>query len=232
MDEIPESLAEFFAGLIIFSIAAVMLYSNLIGPIQTNDQAQRIAQADKGVTYSNTISTGSDVHDQKIGRIPGIDPASGYDKNDSGSSRMYFRPEQFVMLPAVDTDASINPNVIAGKRTIAVATSYNRPSLNSNPLDRWGWRIGVDGLPYFLSYTMSVDSISNKQLTYNSIPVSGIMAALNPLRGISNPAFGSQANGNNIAYGGFNLTIDSSVDSTTKKKSNSVIFVAGRVPSK
>lgn len=232
MDEIPESLAEFFAGLIIFAVAGVMLYTNLIGPIQSNDAAQRIAQVDKGVTYSNTISTGSDVHDQKIGRIPGIDPVSGYDKNDSGSSRMYFRPEQFVMLPAVDTDVSGNPNVAIGKRTIAVSTSYNKTGGSSNPLDRWGWAIGVDSLPYYLSYTNSLDSISNKQLTYNSIPVSGVTAALTPLRGISNPAFGSQANGNNIGYGGFNLTIDSSVDNTTKKKSNSVIFVAGRVPSK
>jgi hypothetical protein len=232
VDEIPESLAEFFAGLIIFVVAGVMLYTNLIGPIRANDAAQRIAQVNKSVTYSNTISTGSDAHDQKVGRIPGIDINNGYDKNDSGSSRMYFRPEQFVMLPAVDTDSSANPNVVAGKRTIAVSTSYNKTSPSSNPLDRWGWTIGVDSFQYFLSYTNSLNSISNKQLTYSSIPVSGVMTALTPLRGISNPAFGTQANGNNIAYGGFNLTIDSSVDNTTKKKSNSVILVAGRVPSK
>lgn len=232
MGDIFESFAEFFAGLVIFTVAGVLLYSSLLEPAISSEEAQRIAQLDKGVTYTNTINSGSDVHDQKIGRIPGIDPISGYDKNDSGSSRMYFRPEQFIMLPAVDTDISANPNVVFGKRTIAVSSSFYRDSRSSNALESWGWSVGVDSFPYYLNYTNTIDSLANKQITFNSIPTGGILSTLNSLRGLSSPTFGTQASGSNQSYGGFNLTIDSSIDAITKKKSNSVIFVAGRVPSK
>lgn len=229
---IQEDFLEIFAAFIVLAIVVGMIGNNIFTPETSVADIKKLAQEDKSITFSTTLNKASDIHDQKIGRIPGIDPTSGYDANDSGLSRMYFRPEQFVMLAAVDTDVSNSPNIAEGRRTVAVSTTYNPPSKSSNTLEPWGWHIGVDPFPYYLNYQNGMDTLSNKQLTYNSIPNSGLLAQIRSRVLFPNPAFGIQVNGSTLPYGGFNLTVDSSIDPVTKKKSNSVIFVAGRVPSK
>ena len=230
--DILEAYAELLAGLILLLASVTLLFSNIIEPAFEQIEINYEARADKAVTFTTSLNEGLGIHDQKVGRTPGVDPANGYDRNDSGMSRMYFRAEQFIMLPAVDTDVSSNPNVSLGTRRNVVSGAYDVVGTTRSSLEHRGLVIGRDSFLLTRDYTITRNSLYDKQITYDSINSNGLLNQLRSLAVYSNTSFGTQAEGNSVPYGGFNLTVDSTIDPVSKKKSNSVIFVTGRVPSK
>lgn len=231
--DILDGYVEIFAGLILFLASIYLLQSNIIDPAFEQIEINYNARADKAVTFTTSLNEAQGVHDQYVGRTPGVDPGEGiFSDKDSGLSRMYFRPEQFVLLPAVDTDISSNPNVAIGTRRNTVSRNYDVVGTRVNSAEHRGLVIGQDNFVLEKDYAITRDSLYNKQETYDSINSDGVLQKLRNLAVYSNTAFGSQAINRPTYYGGFNITVDSAVHPSSKKESNSIIFVTGRVPSK
>lgn len=230
--DIIEAYVEVLAGLILLMISIVLLFDQVIDPAFEQIQINYNARADKAATFSTSLHDGTGVHDQKVGRTPGVDPVSGYDRNDSGMSRMYFRAEQFIMLPAVDTDVSSNPNVPLSVRRNTISGEYDLIGTNKSSLEHRGLIIGQDNFKLQRDYVITRDSLYDKQITYDSINYPGLLNQLKSYSVYPSVQFGTQIRGNSIPHGGFNITVDSKIDPISKKKSNSVIFVTGRVPTK
>lgn len=230
--DILEAYTEILAGLILLLASIFLLYGNIIDPAFEQIEINYNARADKAATFTMSLNEGLGVHDQKVGRIPGVDPAGGYTSKDSGMSRMYFRPEQFVMLPAVDTDISSNPNLPLTIRRNVVSTNYDIVGTAKSSLEHRGLMIGKDNFALSHDYVITRESLYDKQVTYDTINYPGLLGQLKGLAVFSSPSFGTQSTGNSVPHGGFNITVDSTIDPISKKKSNSVIFVTGRVPTK
>ena len=231
--DIIDGYMEIFAGLILLLASIVLIYDNIIDPAYEQIEINMTARADKAVTFTNSLDEALGVHDQHVGRTPGVDPAQGYDRNDSGMSRMYFRPEQFVLLPAVDTDISSNPNVPLGSRRNAVSETYDIVGTAQNSAEHRGLIIGQDQFRLERDYLINRTSLYDRQYTYGSFQNQGLLDELRDLAVYSSTGFGTQVQGKQpMAYGGFNITVDSTIDPISGKHSNSVIFVTGRVPSK
>lgn len=230
--DILEAYTEIFAGLILLAVSIIILFSNIIDPAFEQIEINYNARADKAATFTTSLNEGLGVHDQKVGRTPGIDPPTGYDKNDSGMSRMYFRPEQFIMLPAVDTDISSNPNLPLNVRRNTVSETYDLIGTANSSLEHRGLIIGRDSFKMQLDYMINRDALYDKQITYDSINYPGLFTQIKSLAVFSSLNFGTQDRGKSIPHGGFNITVDSTIDPVSKKKSNSIIFVTGRVPTK
>lgn len=231
--DILEAYTEIFAGLILFLASLVLLFDNIIDPAFEQIEINYSARADKAATYSVSLNEGLGVHDQAVGRTPGIDPPVGvFDERDSGMSRMYFRPEQFVMLPAVDTDVSSNPNIPLEVRRNIVSSSYDIKGTAISLVERRGLKIGLDPSMINFDYTINRDSLYDKQITYNSIDYPGLINQLRSLAVYPKTSYGTRTHYEQQLYGGFNITVDSSIHPSSGKLSNSVIFVTGRVPTK
>lgn len=237
--DIIKGYTEIFAGLIILLASITLLFDNIIDPAYEQIEINYNARADKAATFTMSLNEGLGVHDQYVGRIPGVDPVVGYDERDSGLSRMYFRPEQFVMLPAVDTDISSNPNVPINVRRNIVSDTYDIRGTDVgilNSVERKGLTIGVDPAIASLEYVINRDSLYNKSITYNSINANNLYSVLSSNKGYAKVEYGSQdpdkCPGTCMHYGGYNITVDSAIHPSSGKKSNSVIFVKGRVPTK
>lgn len=230
--DIVEAYAEVLAGLVILALSVFLLFGQIIEPAYEQITINQTARADKAATFTVSINEGLGVHDQKVGRIPGIDPEQGFNRNDSGLSRMYFRPEQFIMLPAVDTDISSNANVPLTTRRNVISKDFVKVGTNLSPIEQHGFNIGLDSFDFERDYTINRESLSDKQITYNSINDNGTTSKVKGLAVYPSTQFGTQVEGKGYQHGGFNLTIDSTIDPVSKKISNSVIFVSGRVPSK
>lgn len=232
--DILEAFGELFAGLIIFSISFFVIMDFMIDPAFEQIEINYNARADKAATFTTSINEGLGIHDQKVGRTPGVDPDSGYTRNDSGSSRMYFRSEQFVMLPAVDTDIASNPNVDIYTRTNAISSiPFKEVGGDSkNTSDIVGLEIGKDTFLYTNSYKIDRDSLYDKQITYESIKDDNMLTNVDKHVVYPSVLFGTQTSSSKQPFGGFNITLDSSVHPTSGKPSNSVIFLSGRMPTK
>lgn len=231
--DIIEAYAEVFAGLVLLAVAITLLYGDIINPAFEQIEINSNARADKAATFTTSLNEGLGVHDQKVGRTPGVDPSTGYNEKDSGMSRMYFRAEQFIMLPAVDTDVSSNPNVPLTIRKNVVSDKYVNVGTASSSLERNGLVIGKDAFRLAVDYNITRESLYDKQITYDSIQQAGLLEKLQGLAVYPSNRFGTQLKDEEeVAYGGFNITVDSTIDPISKKKSNSVIFVTGRVPTK
>lgn len=230
--DILEAYAEIFAGLVLLLVSVVLLFDNIIDPAFEQIEINYNARADKAATFTMSLNEGLGVHDQKVGRTPGVDPVAGYDSKDSGMSRMYFRPEQFVMLPAVDTDISSNPNLPLSTRRNVVSANYDLIGTSKSNLEHKGLTIGVDSFVMQLDYTINRDALYDKQITYDSVSYPNLFEEVKRLAVFPNPNFGTQDRGKSIPHGGFNITVDSTIDPLSKKRSNSIIFVTGRVPTK
>ena len=230
--DIIEGYAEIFAGLILFLASVYLLQVNIIDPAFEQIEINYNARADKAATFTMSLNEGLGVHDQKVGRTPGLDPVSGYSRNDSGMSRMYFRPEQFVLLPAIDTDISSNPNVPLGVRRNAISVDYDKVGTSNSSAEHRGLVIGSDQFTLIRDYVITRDSLYDRQVTYDSHNYPGLLQQLKNMAVYPNTSFGTQTTGQSMPYGGFNITVDSTIDPISSKKSNSVIFVTGRVPTK
>lgn len=232
--DVLEGFGEIFAGLVIFAIGFVVIMDSVIDPAFEQIEIAYNARADKSATFTTSINEALGIHDQKVGRTPGIDPDEGYTRADSGSSRMYFRPEQFVLLPAVDTDISSNPNVDIYTRTNTISSlPYKEIAGSSNSVAGVkGMEIGKDKFLLESSYKIDRESLNDKQVTYDSLTNDDLLADVDKLAIYPSVLFGSQTNTSKSPYGGFNIVIDSSVHPASGKRSNSVIFLSGRMPTR
>ena len=235
--DIVELYAEYLASLILLLFSFNMIFIGIIEPAMESIQINYEARADKAATFTNTLNEAQGVHDQHVGRTPGIDPVAGFNEKDSGLSRTYFRPEQFILLPAVDTDISSNPNVPIETRTIAISTDYKKVGTAQNSNESRGLKINADPMLHTLSYKINRDSLYDKQVTYDSISKDFGINQLKNLAIYPKASYGTQIQQPNglmgaFEYGGFNITLDSAIHPSSGKESNSIIFVAGRVPSK
>ncbi|MFF2798071.1 hypothetical protein [Lysinibacillus xylanilyticus] len=230
--DILEMFTEVFAGLILLLASIVILFNQVIDPAFEQIEINYNARADKAATFTTSLNEGLGVHDQKVGRTPGVDPDTGYTRKDSGMSRMYFRAEQFIMLPAVDTDVASNPNMPLGSRRNTISENFDIVGTSNSSLEHRGLVIGKDNFKLQRDYVITRESLYDKQVTYDSISYPGLLKRLQDSAVFSSTAFGTQERGNSIPHGGFNITVDSTIDPISKKRSNSVIFVTGRVPTK
>lgn len=226
---IVEEFAEVFVGLLLLIMSAILIFDNIIEPSFEQININYQARADKAVTFSYSFNDNNEVHDQKVGRLPGIDPGNGiYDGNDTGNSRRYFRAEQFIMLPAVDTDVSSNTGVGLMIREPSVSLTVNQPLGSSTR----GLYIGSDPMTLRMPYIINRDSLYDKQITFDSVQTGGVIGYLNSKAIYGSASYGTQRNGSNIMYGGFNITVESGIHTSSKKDGNTVIFVEGRVPAR
>lgn len=227
---ILEEFVEHFIGLIILVFAFVIIMTAFIDPTMEQIEINYNAKADKAVTFSHSFNQNDIVHDQKVGRVPGIDSdnETEFNHNDTGNSRRYFRAEQFIMLPSVDTDVSSNPDVDINTRVPSVASTYNV----GEEVDLRGHKIGLDSFNLQLPYLITRESLYNKQVTYNSLSTAGVLDYLKDRALYPSLSYGTQVNGSTQAYGGFNITVESGIHNLSKKKGNTIIFVEGRVPTR
>lgn len=237
--DILEEYAELLAGIVVLAASFFLLFDTVIDPALEDTYSAYQAKIEKSTTFNNSyedIKVGDYVLDEEVYSHLGDSQGT---LHDSGIARMSFRAEQFIMLPVVDADISSNARVANGFRTYAIAKSpYRVLQSNTTNIKRFGIMIDDANLTAKVTYPVSREALLNRtilsaQMTATGIDLANWATSINShynLASNGRPYFGAQRSGDApINYGGFNLTIDSSIHPISGKKSNSVIFIDGRV---
>lgn len=228
--DILESYAELVIGTMLLVVSIFLIVENVVDPAIRQMEINYQASSDKAVTYRTEQNpTNGYMVDEEMSVFDQFN-VPNFDKSDKGTSRMYFRAEQLVMMPVVDTDLTSNPNTTNGTRTIAISETFYEEKNTQTPGEK-GLAIGVSPFLYQVNYPITREILFDRE----QVKIQSSFNIATDIKALANTEFMSHSYGTQVpptltAYGGFNITLDSGIHPVSKRPSNSVIFVTGRVP--